>query len=57
MIKLLIALIMMTTTLFGGDFIKINNFIVEEVPIKRKLENHKIVRVVDGDQASIGYME
>ncbi|WP_278574249.1 WG repeat-containing protein [Fusobacterium ulcerans] len=54
MIKLLIALIMMTTTLFGGDFIKINNFIVEEVPIKRKLENHKIVRVVDGDQASIG---
>lgn len=54
MIKLLIALIMLSATLFGGDFIKINNYTVEEVPIKRKLENHKIVRVVDGDRASIG---
>lgn len=54
MIKLLIALIMMTTTVFGGDFIRIDNFVVEEVPIKRKLENHKIVRVIDGDRASIG---
>lgn len=57
MIKLLIALIMITTTLFGGDFIKIDNFVVEEVPIKRKLENHKIVRVIDGDRASMDYME
>ncbi len=32
-----------------------NNFIVEEVPRKKKIgEDHKIVRVVDGDQASIG---
>lgn len=54
MIKLLIALIMISTTLFGEGFIKINNYIVEEVPIKRKLKDHKIVRVVDGDQASIG---
>ncbi len=54
MIKLFIVLTMLSTTLFGGDFIKINNYTVEEVPIKRKLENHKIVRVINGNQASIG---
>lgn len=54
MIRLLIALMMLSTTLFGGNFIKIDNYTVEEVPIKRKMENHKIVRVVDGNLASIG---
>ena len=54
MIRLFIILIMVSSTIFGRDFIKVNNFIVEEVPIKRKLENHKIVRVVDGDRDSIG---
>lgn len=54
MIKLFIALIMLSVTLFGGDFIKIDNYIVEEVPLKRKMENHKIIRVVDGNLASIG---
>lgn len=54
MVKLFITLIILSTTLFGRDFIKINDYVVEEIPIKRKLENHKIVRVVEGDLASIG---
>lgn len=54
MLRLFILLILMAATALGGETIKVDNLIFEEVPVKRKLENYKIGRVLDGDVKYIG---
>lgn len=54
MLRLFMILILMAATAFGGEIIKVDNLVFEEVPVKRKLENYKIGRVLDGDLKYVG---
>lgn len=54
MLRLFLVLILTTVTVLGGETLKVDNLTFEEVPVKRKLENYKIGRVLDGDLRYIG---
>ena len=54
MLRLFIIMLLTTVTALGGELIKIDNLIFEEVPIKREFKDYKVGRVLDGDKRYIG---
>lgn len=54
MLRLFIIMLLTTVTALGGEIIRIDNLVFEEVPIKREFKNYKIGRVLDGDKKYIG---
>ena len=54
MLRLFMIMLLTTVTALGGEIIKIDNLVFEEVPIKREFTGYKIGRVLDGDKRYIG---
>ena len=54
MLRLFMIMLLTTVTALGGEIIKIDNLVFEEVPIKREFTGYKIGRVLDGDKKYIG---
>ena len=54
MLRLFIIMLLTTVTALGGELIKIDNLIFEEVPIKREFKDYKVGRVLDGEKRYIG---